>query len=259
MGKLGNQGGFGNVIVRDQSTPIIDLLFTRELVSATIKEAQGLGDDLLEIESIAVTPVVGNIVSLMHSQGTEFYQAKILTVTPQGGDDYDLEVDTPLDFAFGVGDIGAIGSADMNVDGSTTPVVFSVSPVGLLPGSEWDVTLMIFSLFGTQSMDDGKFGDLAALDKGVIIRVDNGNVKNVANVKTNGEFAESAFEREYITKAPAGKTSFIVRRTISGKENSGVVLRIEANTGDGIKVIIQDDLTSMDRFRARVQGHVKEI
>ncbi len=258
MGKLGNQGGFGNVIVRDQSTPIIDLAMTRQLGLVTLSAALTLGDLTFEIDSPSATPAPGNILTLKDITGVDFYQGEITSATPTTGDKHDVVMDTPMDFAYLTEDLGSLGSREMNVDGSSTPVVFTVSPVGLNAGTEWDITLMTFILLDSSAMDDGKFGGLDKLTNGFVIRSDNGNNKNVMNVKTNGEFAESAFDRVYSDKAPAGQFSILIKRTISGKENSGVVLRIEASTDDGIKCIVQDDLTGLDVFRVRVQGHVRE-
>ena len=107
-------------------------------------------------------------------------------------------------------------------------------------------------------MDDGKFGDQSALAKGVIIRAGDGFSKNIMNAKTNGEFTERAFDRDYSAFPPISKTSVIIRRTFGGSEKNGVVLRISADTGDGVKCIVQDDLTSVDLFRITVQGHVTD-
>ncbi len=254
----GNQLSSKNVFSRDPDTEIVDLYMTEELDLITLTAALNMDDAVASVDSPSVAPIVGHMLEIKDSVGTAFYQGGILGVTPTGGDEYDLDLDTPLDFPFGMSSSIMLGTREMNVDGSVTPRTFLVSPEGLEAGTQWDVTRIVIHIQGTLAMDDGKFGDQAALAKGVIIRAGDGFSKNIMNAKTNGEFTERSFDREYSAFPPVSKTSVIVRRTFGGSEKNGVVLRISADTGDGVKCIVQDDLTSVDLFRITVQGHVTD-
>lgn len=254
----GNQLSSENVISRDPDTEIVDLYMTEEIESISLTAALSVDDAIACVDSPVTPPVVGNMLEIKDIGGTAFYQGGILGVTPTGGDEYDLDLDTPLDFPFGMGASIMLGTREMNVDGSVTPRTFLVSPEGLEAGTQWDVTRIIFHIQGALAMDDGKFGDQSALAKGVIVRAGDGFSKNIMNAKTNGEFTERSFDREYSAFPPVSKTSVIIRRTFGGNEKNGVVLRISADTGDGVKCIVQDDLTAVDLFRITVQGHVTD-
>ena len=254
----GNQLSPNNVISRDPDTEIVDLYMTEEIESITLTSALSVDDAVASLDSPSATPIAGNMLEIKDPGGTAFYQGQILVVAPTGGDGYDLSLDTPLDFPFGMGANISLGSRELNVDGSVTPKTFIVSPAGLLPGTRWDVTRIVFHIQGDQTMDDGKFGDLAALTKGVIVRAGNGFSKNIMNAKTNGEFIERAFDREYADFPPATKSAVVIRRTFGGSDKNGVVLRISTDDGDGVRCIVQDNLTALDLFRIVVQGHVTD-
>ena len=259
MSKIsGDQLARQNVVVRDQATPVVDIYMTRDIDNASLVNALAVDDTTARIDT-ETTPVVGNVLNLKEVTGTAFYQGGILTVTPIGGDIYDVEMDTPFDFAFGAEDGSVLASRDLNVDGSGTPVEFVATPIGLEAGTEWDITRIIFHIQGNNAMDDGKFGDIATLARGIVLRSQNGITKNILNAKTNGDFAERSFDREYVDRPPTAKTSMVVRRTFAGQDKNGVVLRVRTDEGDGVKCIIQDDLTTVDRLHIIVQGHIFEV
>ena len=256
----GNQLALINASNRDQVTDIVDLYMTEELDSISLTTALSVDDSIACVSSPSVVPVAGNMLEIKDADGTAFYQGEILVVAPTGGSEYDLNLDAPIDFPFEIGDSIVLASRELDVNGSSPlpPRTFLVSPAGLAPGTRWDITRMVFHIQGTGSMDDGKFGDQAALTKGVVVRAGDGFIKNILNAKTNGEFTERSFDREYVTFPPTSKTSVIIRRTFGGSDKNGIVLRISGDDGDGVKCIVQDDLASLDLFRIIVQGHVTD-
>lgn len=255
---IGNTRGTRDVAVQDQFTEIVDLHLTRLIDTAVLRTALALDDTLAEI-TVVTTPVVGDVIAIKDVDGVAFYQGEIVSVTPVAGNDYDVGLDTPVDFPFSVVDEITLRSADMNVDGSITPLIFAVSPVGLIAGTEWDITRMIYAVNGTGVMDDGLFGDQPALAKGVVFRSSNGVIKNIFTAKNNGDFAEHGYDREYSSRAPAGQSSMLVRRTFAGQDKNGVVVRVRAVEGEGFECIVQDDLTVLIKSRGIAQGHIVEM
>lgn len=254
METIGNSRGVRDVSVQNETTPIVDAHLLLKLGDVIIL-AQGAIDDLTIQVSSVIVPVIGDAIVLMEADGDAYFQAEILTITPDGGDDYTLGLDSPLDFPFGTIDTGSLNSWDINVDGSVTPVVFSLAPTGLAQGVEWDITRMLSSLIGSSAMDDGTFASIPALLRGIVVREVNGQTKNVFNVKTNGEIKEHAFDLTYSDKAPAGQFGMSFRRSFNGQEKNGVVIRLSNVDGDSIQCIIQDDLTDLNVFHLTVQGH----
>lgn len=255
---IGNSRGTRDVAVQDQATEIVDLHLTALIDAATITAGVTINDTTISINT-PTAPLVGDTLDLKDVDGAAFYQGEIIAVTPTGGGDYDVDLDTPVDFGFSTSDIAELRSKDLAVDGSITPVDFIISPVGLVTKMEWDITRLTASMLSTGAMGDGLFGDLASLAKGIVIRSENGITKNIFNAKTNGEIKERAFDLIYSDKPPAGQFGLTFRRSFAGQEKNGVVVRLMGDVGDGLKIIVQDNLSTLVSFRTVAQGHIVEL
>ena len=242
--------GVKDIIWNDQHTEIINLHFTRLIQPIAIAADTNIDDTSVSITA-ASAPVVGNLVCF--KEYTAFYQGYILSVAGTGP--YTVTLDTPLDFAFTTAGGCSERSEDMNVDGSVTPVEFSVSPANLADGVEWDITRIIGTMLDNTSMDDGKFGGGTALTKGIVLRYSDGITKNIFNAKTNGDLAEQMYDVQYATNSPAGLYGLRFRRSFAGLDKNGVVIRLDAARGDTLSIIIQDNLTGLVEFHCVVQGH----
>lgn len=251
---FGNQQGIRNVSLQDEIEPVVDLHLTREIDSGVLRTAGTLNSETIEI-TISTLPVVGDLIILKDPTGDAFFQGGITAVTPIVGNDYDLDLDTPLDFAFQTDAILTLESNDMAVDGSVTIQEFKISPVGLAADVEWHVLRVLASLLSDGQMDDGLFGNLPPLTNGFVLRSENGFTKNIFNARTNGEVREHVFDFEYADKAPAGLFGLSYRRAFGGQDKNGIALRIAVSEGEGFKCLIQDDLTGLTAFRMVAQGH----
>ena len=119
-----------------------------------------------------------------------------------------------------------------------------------------DVTRLIFHIMDQSAMDDALFGGRGALTYGVALRKNDpasGNNCHYWNVKTNGAFGELSFSKTYEAKAPAGYYGFTARITYAGQDKHGVAIRLEQ--GQALELLIQDDLTALDKFHVTVEGH----
>ena len=243
-----------DVYVQDQTSEIIDLHLSRLVQAIAITTATSVDDTMVTITS-AAEPTDGNIACFKEAQA--FYQGTILSHAANGSD-WDVVLDTPLDFAYTV--LGGCSERDINlaVDGSATTQVFSLSPSGLAAGTKWDVTRMMGQIIDESSMDDAKFGGMAALPKGIVFRKVDGITKNIFNAKTNGDMKAHMYDVAYSDKAPAGFTGLAFRRSFAGQDKNGVVIRLEGDTDDQFQVLIQDDLTELVDFQVIAQGHIVE-
>lgn len=247
------------VSVQDQHSEIIDLHFTRFIDDIVLTAPLSIDETTLSIESDTL-PVAGNIVCLKEAYA--FFQASILTVTATGGTGYDLLLDMPSDYNYTIAGGCSLRDPKLNVNGSVTPVIFYATPTGLTDpmnsslDQRWDVTRIIIQITDNVVMDDSKFGGIAALTNGLVVRKKNQIYKNIFNVKSNSDFALHAYDILYSSKAPAGFYGFRTRRTFAGQEKNGVAIRLTAEHEDEIQIIIRDDLTDLESFEASVQGHV---
>jgi hypothetical protein len=254
------EDGSLKVIIQDQHTEIIDLLLHRPLNNLTLNQTYSIGDRNIIVETTGVTPVIGNVVCF--KELTAFYQGEILTVTAITGNFYTIELDTPIDFPFSNNTNGCVSTTNMAVDGSVTPQIFYITPYGLNENVEWDITRILFVMSGegigatNDHPDDSDFGVTSNLENGIVLRSVNGITKNIFNIKRNGEFRLRAYDVTYTEKSKAGLYSVGVRRSFNGPDKNGVTVRLLAETGDTIEIIIQDDLTEQFGMKAVVQGQV---
>ena len=240
-----------DVYIQDQNSPDIDLYMHQALNDGNLLAV----DTVIDTSTITLTAghgaVLGNIICIR--EGVHFTQFEVLSVVVNV-----VTIDSPMDKLYtSAGATVCISNKNMNVDGSVTPVIFRIEPLPLC-GIKWDITRIMGSILSTTSMDDGKFGGLTALTKGVVFRKKNGIYKNLFNAKTNGGLRARMYDVAYATKAPAGLYGMSFRRTYAGQSKAGVTVRLDAADSDELQVIIQDDLTGLDTFNVIVQGHLVE-
>ena len=236
-----------DVNIQDQHTDVLDYYLRRDVNALAFSAVQTLNSyDAV----VAINPgvTVGNIIRIQ--EDNRLFQAMILNAAGTT-----LTLDTPLDFPFTSAATVAESSIDMNVDGSVTPVVFSLEPNF---DYEWDVVRLMFSMTHSAAGDDSKFGSLSALTRGLVLRKVNSINHTIFNVKTNGDIRLRAYDLDYSDKAGAGLYGTSFRRTFGGQSSNGVVVRLDGSASESIEIVIQDDLTSLDSFRGILQGHIVE-
>lgn len=240
-----------DVSVQDQTSQVVDLHLMNVLASVTLANPVSVDDLTIDLEAgHGFVAAAGETICLQ--EGSNFYQAEVLSVATN-----EITVDTPVDSAFTVAATAQRGSNLLNVDGSSTPVVFRVSPQNLT-GIQWDIVRIIFQITDDVAMDDGKFGGIAALTNGIVVRAKDGNTKNIFNAKSNGELASHMYDVVYSDKAPAGEYGLRARRTFGGQSKNGVVIRLVGSDSDELQVLVQDNLSALLTFTAIAQGHIVE-
>ena len=140
------------------------------------------------------------------------------------------------------------GSDEMNVDGSTTPVNFTSAP---LTGKNLIVYRLILTMEDS-SMSWVKFAGRSALTNGVVIYVtEDGVERNIVTdpIKTNRDFVWNAYDVE-IDNA----TSAILRMRWTFSK-AGTVLVLKDAYADNFRIKIQDDLDTVNYFKATIQGY----
>lgn len=240
------------VFVQDQTTGSLDLPFLNDRGNFTLDSNTTRGSRFFNATA-GHGILTDEIIEL--SDSTSFMQARVLGLV---GDT--IEIDTPINHAYlAVDSAGTRSTDDMRVDGSVTPVIFSVLPK---PGQSGDLTRLILSIESTQSMDYTKFGSLPALTNGMVLRVrrEGGDFQNQINFKTNGEFIEKAFDNIPQEKSGGGGFGLVFRLTYAGKSKHGVAIRVEGDLTEEWQIIVQDDLSAgLLKIRASAAGHELQI
>jgi hypothetical protein len=243
-----DRGGL-DVNIQDQISPSLDLYFQKALgPPTTLSAALSINDTDITIASVT-NFAEGKWLGIFNPDAGRFYFAKVLVINGNV-----ISLDTPLDFAYLSGDNVIPLDRELNVDGSTTMQVFTVSGGG--PGSNVsvDITRIMIHMTDATSMDDAKFAGADALIKGIVLRRVDGDTRNVWNAKSNGELANLSFDATYADKAPAGFFGFRVRYTFAGQDKHGVAVRLAP--GDSLEILIQDDLSVLTSFSIIAQGHI---
>jgi hypothetical protein len=246
------QNGGIPVNVQDQTTPPFDFYFTRGLTAPTTLSANTSINSHTLVVADATGFAIGSYIGLFSGASLEnrYYFGTVLNVVGST-----LTVDSPLDFAFQSGDPILTVSRDLNVDGSGTPLIYSIQGGGTGSTLEVDITRIMIIMTCSSAIDLDLFGNLAALTRGLVMRRRDGETRNIWNIKQNKDFALIAYDYTPFTSAnPAqGVDGLKCRYTFAGQDKHGVAVRLGAN--ESLDIIVQDDLRLISSLQIMGQGH----
>jgi hypothetical protein len=237
------------VNVHDQTTRSIDFKFGK-LDNLTTTTVQADPEDMTLTLTSTTGFVDGTVIGVFDGVDPEIFYLGTQIGAPAGNV---ITLDTPIDMTLTSGSDVAGSSVNMAVDGSSTTQHFQIGPVGAGSTQIVDITRIMGHILDSTVMDDGKFGGIAALTNGIVLRHNNSVIHNVWNVKTNADLALICYDVRYADNAPGGQYGLNFRNTYAGQSAHGVV--IELQPGDFLELLIQDDLTGLDEFTMMAQGH----
>ena len=240
-----------SVSVIDQNSRSLDFFFGR-LDNLTALSADADPEDMTLTIADTTDFVDGCVVGVFSLNDVDGFYLGTQLGAPVGNV---ITVDTPIDIPLASGSAIAATTTNMNVDGSVTTQIFQIGPVGPSSTLIVDVTRLMGHFLDSSPMDDGKFGGIAALTNGCVLRKNNGVITNLWNVKTNADLALLCFDFSYSDKAPGGQYGANFRNSYAGQGQHGVV--IELLPGEYLELLVQDDLTGLDEFKMMAQGHFK--
>jgi hypothetical protein len=223
--------------------------FHENLTTLGLSTAQVIDNTVINLDSLT-SVVAGQLFCMKESN--RYYQGKILSVSTATTS---ITLDTPIDYAYSTSADVHNANFNMAIDASSTQAIFHIAPPST---AKWDITRIIFYIeAASTTMNDTLFGTSTAVVNGVVVRHVNSQTYNIFNVKSNGEFAQRAFDRTYNTdgRAGTGISSVIIRRTFNGPEKNGVVIRIDGNLGDEFQILLNDNISANSDFYALAQGH----
>ena len=240
-----------DVVLNDSITPTIIAKMNRVTNSTTLTVASVV--DTYDITVADATgAVIGSYVVMFSPILVRYAVFEVLAVNALV-----LTLDSLMPIVFPVGAFVDIGTTDMAVDGSSTPVHFGLRGTGIPPGIEStaDITRILITCYTTGIGDLADFGDIAGgLTRGLLFRKRDGTNYNVFNVKTNGEIAGMTmdFDPYAATNPQQGVNGFVSRLTFSGQDKLGVVIRLPL--GEDIEMIVQDNLSTLLKLEVVVEG-----
>lgn len=238
-----------DVYLQDQTTRSVDFALLRSIGGPyTLANPTVVGS--YDIELTAGHPFVGGEMIFLAS-AEQRLTALVMSVLVNV---ITLNIPVPVVFPVATTYVGNV-SANMNVNGSVTPVAFYVL-LGAIATVSIDITRVHIWIVDDAAMDDTKFAGIAALTRGClprIIRAD-GSIEYSGNTfRTNGELGLSASEKTYEDKSGGGLYGLTVRYILGGQSGRGVVIRLDP--GDRFEILVQDDLTAVSSIYTTAQGH----
>ena len=244
-----DRGGQGvAVFVQDQATEMLDLLFLQEKVTGLTLGADTVIDTrtltLSVGHGLTTANSAGHIIELAHVADNHFYQGEILsiagdvvTVAPPMTNIYDIATTV-----IGTGNPNMVQdtATGVAIDGSVTPVIFTIKP---LPSQSGDINRIVVATTSTNEGDLSTFGGAPALVVGMTLRVkrSDGTFKNLFTYKTNFDIAFHAagdMEPPFTPKGGNTTHGIIARITFNGQDKHGVTVRLDGNIDEELQVII---------------------
>jgi len=226
-----------------------------------IPMAQLLGSSTLSIEAVIDTyevtvasssgMTVGDHFRIINLVGDRFYLGTILGISVNV-----ITLDNLIDFEYVLGSETTYSNINLAVDGSVTPIHFHLRTGNPSTTTQVDITRMIMSAQCDTAVDLNKFGDLPALEKGLLFRISNGHQRNIFNIKSNAGLVSvgydwTPYDASHPTQAVDG---FAWRLTFAGQDKVVVVIRVESDGQLGM--IVQDDLTDLVNLFVMLEGHI---
>jgi hypothetical protein len=151
----------------------------------------------------------------------------------------------------------ASNSAELNVNGSVTPVVFTVGPP---VGQVWMITTISLSLVD-QNMAWNLFAGVAALTNGILVQARAGSplapvidFTDGLPIKQNSHLA-ALFGAD--VRAEVLTSSDLIRVTAKPWAESGGALRLVPGTD--LAITIRDNASGADAFRALATGWIEPV
>lgn len=239
-------------------TDVHDNLVNRYLANFTgttsnLNANASAGDTSLTVVSDAAF-TVGDWINI--TEGTT-EEPNFLRVTDKPGGNV-LTLDRPIDNAYTTVTPAVVEIVVVNL--ATTlgtlaaPISYKIQP----PSNEtWHILRLLVTITDDTptAMTYAVFGNIAALTNGVVVRRDNNGVHHtLTNWKVNADFIEDAFDWDPDITSPSNEYGMKVRWSFSKAES---YIKLVGSTNDHIEILVQDDLTALDDFQIKAQGHVE--
>jgi len=248
---VGSLSGALNTHDADVHNIVINKLLHQHAATATTLSVATVGDGT-EYQ-LTFTSVVGFAAGdYLHIGGTptETTHAKILAIVGNV-----VTLDRRIDFAHTTGTSVAKAVVNMasQIGTLATPQEYFIAPSA---GEVWHLTRLLFSMTSSSNGDLGTFSGIPALTNGVLLKVRiNGQYGTFSNWKTNADIKADMFDVEFDTRAGGGGTYGVSGRgTFTA---AGAIVRLDGDTNDRVEVYIQDDLTGVNEFTMKLQGHTE--
>lgn len=223
-------------------------LMIEQKTDITLTSAITMDDEIVNVSGgHGFTAAAGEYMVIRN--GDLFSQTKVTAVNTNA-----ITIEMPIASDFPDTATVIRGNINMNIDGNAVPTDFKFTFSGAqIP---IDLSTVILTMqHGANVPDDGKFGGLTALSKGIYFRQVNGARVNLGNYINNQAFKDVGAIVEYTSKAPAGTNGTNV--TLEIESIFGQVIRLNPRDDDEFIGHVRDDIASdegMAKFTVAIIG-----
>lgn len=231
------RNGKVDVVLQDQTSGIVNVYLSQKLKEdITLASDTDLNDEAITVSS-GHGFVAGSWIELY--EGERFSQMEVLSISTNI-----INLSMPLDYAFTTKATIYRVNINMAVNALDPYIEFTYKPAGT---QKKDIVQAILTIYDNSQMDNGTFGGLAKLAKGVFFRKEDGalGTGNLFNVRQNGDTINRAFNHIYDDKAPSGEFGFTVNFKIGGQHEHGVVVRLDPVLNEHICALVRDNLSAL--------------
>lgn len=234
-----------DVYVQDQTTPSIELYIHTTVVETTLAAPTIVDGDVITLASTD-----GISADMIISILDDDTQCQTFVKSVSGND---VTVLIPCDRVLGTGTKVRAGWHNLNLDGSTTPVIAYVEAPN---NKKYDLYTLNVTLITATTPTMDKFGDLLALQNGILFRVVDGDYKNIALIRRNADFFSIGASISMEDKVPAGTGCIFIRKNYN--EVCGVARRLNGFENEQYQMLIRDDLSGLAEMYVTITGHTVE-
>jgi len=239
-----------NVHVADIHEDAVNVFFhLHDGNTTTLASAISVGDTTLVLTS-ATGFVVGNHIHILNGNN-EYVFPQITAINTNT-----LTVDAPFSHSYptaGTSIEQVVIDLTDTAGTLASPKSYKIQPQA---GEKFHLLRLIGSAVNpTTANDDGTFAGEAALTNGCVVRRYDGTAGvfgKFTNWKDNSDIINDMYDVTYSDAPKFGKYGMRFRWTIS---KAGVAVKLDGNAGDYVEILIQDDLTALDSFTIKAQGH----
>lgn len=256
---IGSLDGALNIHEADVHTVVInEQLYQATATTTTISVQTVVNDTSLNVANTAGFAIGDNI--RIDTTAVESTLPRITAIT--AGAPGVLTLDRQLDNVHLVGDAVTkvytdIALATPAIAGTlAAPQIFETGP-GV--GDIWHIYTITISMAHTAAGDMGKFGDLAALTNGLVLRAKIGGVyATLTNWKDSGDINNDTGNVSFPARSGGGG-SYGTSAQGQLRIVTGAILRLDGTLGDKFYVYNQDDLTTLGFLKMKAQGHLEGV
>lgn len=224
--------------------PIFQYFLMKELKNNIVLTSNVSIDDLI----INVSPDHGFLVgeSIVLWSNNMFIQSIVIAVNENT-----VTIDEPSPIPFTIQNTVVVrGVIDMvdDFEAESTNYIFKMYN----SCNKIEITSVIITMWHALPADDGKFGGIPALTKGVLFRSTNEKNTNLGLYINNHSFKTRGASVQYTPSAPAGTHSTYIRFNILDAFGNSV--SISPQKGEYLYAVLQDDLSDLNLMNISLLG-----